>query len=257
MNSALEACRGGTLSAKKASEVYGIPRRTLREYLDGQKRGKLKVGRKTVLTAEQENDLCERIFRLADVGYPITHKMLRMNVFKFCEENSIPNNFKGGMAGRIWFERFLKRNPRVVQRKAQRMNPARAQKLNKFIVNDHFKKLKGLLLDNNFQDSPAKIFNMDEKGCRLQLHKDPRVLAKKGADRLHMVANEHGENATIVACGNAVGNVIPPMILFSGVRKNPAWETNMPSGTTICILCMTPKGSMNMETFVKFLEHFQ
>lgn len=84
MNFALEACRGGTLSAKKASEVYGIPRRTLREYLDGQKRGKLKVGRKTVLTAEQENDLCERIFRLADVGYPITHKMLRMNVFKFC-----------------------------------------------------------------------------------------------------------------------------------------------------------------------------
>lgn len=36
-----------------------------------------------------------------------------------------------------------------------------------------------------------------------------------------MIAEEHTENVTIVACGNALGEAIPPMILIMGIRKNP------------------------------------
>ncbi|GLV34055.1 hypothetical protein CBL_05075 [Carabus blaptoides fortunei] len=94
---------------------------------------------------------------------------------------------------------------------------------------------------------------MDEKGCRLTLHHQQNVIAKKGAKRVHLVAPEHAENVTIVACGNAMGHVIPPMILFKGRRMKPTFSDKLPPGSEVR---MTTKGSMTTEVFVKWLEHF-
>jgi hypothetical protein len=46
------------------------------------------------------------------------------------------------MAGRSWVEGFSRRNLIIAFRKAQSLNPGRAQQFNRFIVNDHFSKLK-------------------------------------------------------------------------------------------------------------------
>ena len=45
------------------------------------------------------------------------------------------------MADRAWVEGFLHRHPMIASRKAQNLNPGRAQKWNRFIVNDYFAKL--------------------------------------------------------------------------------------------------------------------
>lgn len=99
---------------------------------------------------------------------------------------------------------------------------------------------------------PERIFNVDEKGIRLCVHKPPTVIAKKGAKRVHNRSQEHGENVTVVACVNALGNAIPPLILFKGKLRNPEYKDNLPPGAEYE---MTPKGSMTAATFVKFLEH--
>jgi len=67
-------------------------------------------------------------------------------------------------------------------------------------------------------DTSERICNIDEKGCQLSLHHQHRVLAKTGSKHVHVVAPEHGENVTIVACGSASGIVIPSMItgIFNG-----------------------------------------
>jgi hypothetical protein len=64
-------------------------------------------------------------------------------VFTYCEKNNIPNPFvkENGLAGRAWVEGFLCHNPMIAFCKAQNLNPGRAQKLNRFIVNDYFAKL--------------------------------------------------------------------------------------------------------------------
>ena len=67
------------------------------------------------------------------------------------------------------------------------------------------------------------------------------------------IGNEHGENVTIVGCGNAAGESIPPVILFKGKRRNECLEANLPPGTKVF---MTKKGSMTTECFIKWLEHF-
>ncbi|KAI4466317.1 guanylyl cyclase [Holotrichia oblita] len=81
---------------------------------------------------------------------------------------------------------------------------------------------------------------MDEKGCRLMLHHQQRVLAEKGSKRVHSIGSEHAENVTIVGCANALGQVIPPMILFKGQRLKPVYYDGLPTGA---IVHMTSKGS--------------
>lgn len=250
---AINAIRNG-MSTNAASNRYNISRRTLKRYFEKNVDQKLKMGRKTVLDNEQEEELSRRIVRLAQVGYPLTNKILKKCVFTFCEENRLSHPFskEKKMAGRYWIKGFLQRHQEISIRKAQSMNPARAQKLNKFIVKDYFEKLKTVLQELDLMDKPERIYNVDEKGCRLTLHHQQTVLAKKGAKRVHLVAPEHGENVTIVACASANGCAIPPTILFKGQRMKPEWKDNLPHGS---LALMTPKGSMNVETFVIWLEH--
>lgn len=118
---------------------------------------------------------------------------------------------------------FFKRNPNVLRRKAQWLNTDRAKKLNKFIAADQFGKLKEIFSKYDFFKFAERVFNMDEKGCRLHLHKDPRVLALKGASQVRSVGKEHGEIITVVVSGNSVCSIIPLIISYSGWKKNKAW----------------------------------
>jgi len=66
-----------------------------------------------------------------------------MGVFTYCEKSNIPNPFvkEERMAGRTWAEGFLRRHPMIASHKAQNLNPGKAQKWNRFIVNDYCAKL--------------------------------------------------------------------------------------------------------------------
>lgn len=254
MEEALRLLKDGC-SQRVVEQRTGIPRRTLRNH---SKSGitKREIGRRPVLTIEQENSLEQRIIRLAKIGLPLTPKALRRSVYSFIKENKIELAQKKKnkqIVGKDWYSAFLKRHPRITKRKAQSMNPARSQKLNKFIVTDYFVKLNSVLEEFNLKHAPDRIFNMDEKGCRLTLHHQQTVLALKGSKRVHLVSQEHGENVTIVACVNALGNCIPPMLLFKGIRQKPTFSDNLPNGSAVC---MSPKGSMTTELFCKWLKHF-
>ncbi|XP_030760298.1 uncharacterized protein LOC115885495 [Sitophilus oryzae] len=254
MQNAIAAVRNG-MSKNMASKQFSVPRGTLRDYLAKNVTLKCSMGRKCILTKEQETELCSRIIRLAEVGYPLTSKVLRRCVFNFCDANSICHSFneEKKLARRFWLKGFFTRSPQIRKRKAQSMNPARAQKLNRFIVNDHFVKLREILTNLNVMGKPQHIYNMDLKGCRLALHHQQSVLAKKGAKRVHFVAHEHGQNVTIVSCGNALGSAVPPVVLFKGKRMKQEWTNSLPPGS---LALMTPKGSMTTETFKLWLQHF-
>ncbi|KAJ8889065.1 hypothetical protein PR048_008559 [Dryococelus australis] len=109
------------------------------------------------------------------------------------------------------------------------------EKLNRF-VNDHFEKLKTIMLEIGVMEKLQSIYNIDGKGNRLSLHKAQTVLAKRGARCVYNVASEHGENCTIVACVN-----------------EPECAENLPTGSQVF---MTAKNSMSSQTFAKWLDHF-
>lgn len=250
---AVEAVHNRQMSQRKAAAVYSIPRRTLRNHLKSGSTTK-STGRHTTLSKMQEKDLTKRIIRLAHVGVPLTPRLVRKQAYEFCIANNIPNYFNDSKntAGKKWLKGFIKRNPEVSVRKAQFMNHARAQKLNKPIVMKHFEAVKKIYDELDISNHPERLYNIDEKGCRLTLHHQQKVFAKKGTKRVHFVAQEHAENVTIAMCVNATGNVVPPMILFKGKRLKPEYCDNLPSGS---LVQMAPKGSMTTELFVKFIAH--
>lgn len=124
---------------------------------------KRSLGAKSILSAQQENDLEEKIIRFAQKGFPLTSKVLRCSVYKFCEIRHKFNHDKQ-LAGMEWYRVvFLKRHPNISQRKAQ-LNPARAQKLNRFIVGDYFTKLEELSERTGLEHSPEDLCYISS-GC--------------------------------------------------------------------------------------------
>lgn len=253
LQAAINSLKSGNLSQREAAHRFNIPRRTLRNHLKSGVLNK-KLGRSSLLSFEQEKQFSERIVRLCDIGMPLTPLLIRRSAYRFCVENNIEHPFNNtkGVAGKDWLYGFLKRDPHLSRRKAQLMNPARAQKLNKFIVEDHFTKLTKIFDEMNLHQNPQNLFNMDEKGCRLTIHHQQQVIGQKGTKRVHLVAPEHAENVTIAGCCNALGNHIPPMVIFKGKRLKREWEENLPHGT---LVKMAEKGSMTTELFIEFLRH--
>ncbi|KAJ8875888.1 hypothetical protein PR048_023795 [Dryococelus australis] len=166
---------------------------------------------------------------------PMIGKVIQRSVYTFCKQYDIANPFdkSSRLAGSKWLKLFLKRHPNISQRKAQSMNPGRAAKLSKFIVGDYFNKLKVVMTRLCIFDKPQLIYNIDEKGCKLALYKQQNVYARKGDKRVHHAASEHGENVSIVSCGNALDQVIAPMILFKGKRLYPEWKDNLLPATEV------------------------
>ncbi|KAJ8881974.1 hypothetical protein PR048_018462 [Dryococelus australis] len=162
------------MPVRTAAARWNIPRRTLRNHQSSGSTTR-KLGRSSYMTPAQETDLCNRIIRLAEVGMPMTGKVIRRSRYTFCEQRNIANPFdkSSGLAGRKWLKRFLKRHPEISQRKAQSMNPGRSANFNKFIVGDYFDKLKAV-------DLPSP----NNKMCMLE--------------------KEHGEDVSIVSCGTAL-----------------------------------------------------
>ncbi|KAG5879033.1 hypothetical protein JTB14_003551 [Gonioctena quinquepunctata] len=99
-------------SKNSASKLYKIPRRTLNRYMNKNTTLKQLLDRKSVLNEDQERELAARIIRLAQVGYPLTKRMLRKCVFNYCQLNGLSNMFsqKRLLAGRQWLKAFLKRD---------------------------------------------------------------------------------------------------------------------------------------------------
>ena len=159
-----QAVQCSRLSTYKAAERYKVPRRNIRNHLQTVSLKKT-LGRKPLLNDEQEAELVTIIVRFAAIGLPVTPLIFRRLVFKFCKKNDIKHSFnqQAKAAGKLWFRKFLKRHPEISRRKAQFMNPARTQKLNKFIVDDHFQRLTEIYNKLDLKTHPEKIYNMDEK----------------------------------------------------------------------------------------------
>ena len=82
MSRAMQAAEEG-MRIRSASELYQIPASSLRDHLYGITIGR-KRGAKSVLSSEEEEQVVQWIFRLQQLGHPITLSTLRMKVAEIC-----------------------------------------------------------------------------------------------------------------------------------------------------------------------------
>ncbi|XP_072395389.1 uncharacterized protein [Diabrotica undecimpunctata] len=70
---------------------------------------------------------------------------------------------------------------------------------------------------SGYKISPANIYNLDETG-NSSVHAPPKIIALEGVKQLgSMTSGERGMNVTLIFAVNAIGNHVPPMLIFPRV----------------------------------------
>lgn len=100
-----------------------------------------------------------------------------------------------------------------------------------------------------FTTKPHLIFDVDETGNSNE-HNPPQILCQKNTN-VQTITSPRYSNVTVIGCGNASGNFIPPYYIFPEKRWSADFLEGAPHGSSgEC----TDSGWSNMFTFQNDLE---
>ena len=227
-------------------EGGGVPKTTLKDRVSGRVIHGRKSGRAPYLTHEEEQELYDWLLICANIGYPKSRDEVIGIVLQTLVKKGVPGeDFKG----RGWWLRFMQRWPQLTLRKGDALAQPRAFAVNAGTMKNYYDLLLTTLIEHDLLNCPSRTFNMDESGLPLD-HKPSKVIALKGTKKVHCRTSGNKMQITILACPNAAGTVIPPMVIFQGERLNAEWT----KGEVPCTLYgMSDKGWTDMELFSYWL----
>ena len=85
-------------------------------------------------------------------------------------------------------------------------------------------------------------------------HRPKNVLTLKGQKKIKCRTSGNKKQTTVVACVNAIGQAIPPFVIYDAKTLNPMWMKEGVPGTAYA---RSPKGWIDTELFKTWLEdHF-
>ena len=267
-------------SAARIAREFGVNERTLRDYIsragdDGTVK-LLRSGRDSYLGDLIEQDIVDWIVsrsynnvpvsrseivaaanaikRLIDSDPSFTEEQLRQVLNDVEEVDDIPVNHRRGIKfqsfGHNWIHRFLGRHKELSPRVSQNVSRARSDISEEELVQTCGKLRQ--LCDTYEIDSAHRVFNMDETFVSPDARRDI-VIVLRGTKDVAQRVKSCSFHTTVVACGSAAGDIVPPMFLFPGQRRPKGFGEHVVNTLDVS---MTAKGWMNAETFVIFLEKF-
>jgi len=166
MLAAMNDVKQKKLTVYQSSVVHGVPRSTLNYRLKTETdEFKAAYVRETIIGYKNEDLLVERIIRLQRVGFGLTANDIRRMAFEFAVQNNLPNanlfNADKKIAGWDWYSGFMERHPQISLRKSQAISFARAQCMNRPLVDEFFNMLRVQLDTLGLRQSPEAVYNMD------------------------------------------------------------------------------------------------
>ena len=156
---------------------------------------------------------------------------------------------ENGTAGDDWYYGFLERQKILSLRKPEKLSHARAVMGNDTVINDYYVKLEKNLDELGVRQLPQFIYNADETGVPLDFVPS-RVVAPKKCKNLWAVSSGDRTNITVMACASAVGDVLPPFVIFKGKKDNPTLKESSPPDW--CVM-LSEKGWINCILFEAWL----
>lgn len=121
--------------------------------------------------------------------------------------------------------RSEKRHPEVALRKPEKLRTVRARMLNGCVVDKYFADLSKIVVNLDLQEKSENIWNCDETGKQLE-HTPVNVIASRGSKSVVGRTGNARSNITIMACVNATGDSMPPMLIVKGKTKKSLFGFN-------------------------------
>lgn len=232
LTQALDAIRNG-MSIREASRTFSVPRGTLQDRLHLRvPEGPRRMGPESVLNKHEEAEIATWLKNLAICGFPIKPDNLLNTVQQIMVEDGRPNPFVNGRPGKKWLSSFFRRNKSISMRTPEAISKGRAiiteENIRKWFVNlnDYLAKIQAL----DVIEDPTRIFNGDETSFML-CPKTGKVIAPRGYKNVYqIVKGKEKEAVTVLAFFSAIGDILPPCVVFPYIRPPKDVINSMPDG---------------------------
>ena len=213
------------LSYRRAVETHNVKKSTLVDFIKGGMKEK-KLGRKTLFTSAEEISIACLVDTVAEWGFPLCALEIRMMARDLLVNKNVTLETKDGLPGKDWFLSFAKRN-RLSKRAASNMVRARS-KVSADQVEEFFDKVDKVFCSND--DIRAEnIYNYDETNFTNDPGKSI-VFCRRGRKRVENAKESSKQSFSVMWCGNAAGELQPPMIVYKAKNVYEGWRKNGPPG---------------------------
>lgn len=150
-----------------------------------------------------------------------------------------------------WARKFRKRN-NLSLRKGSVLSKARYTNNNPRIFTSYFSKLEDLYSKLNVSDKPNLIWNMDETYFgKKQEGNNRKVISPKGSQQVHQRQFFTATHTTVLACINAAGIYMPPVICYTDSLPSERYLQAIPEEWS---LCWTGSGYISTQVFEQWFE---
>ena len=244
---ALVDLNGGQFSLRQASAKYNIPVMTLQKRFKGKVKSPGKAGHPTALSRGEEASLAENIAALGDYGLAFDLFDFRMFIqFHLNRMERTVRQFKNNLPGEDWARLFLKRHADLLtQRHCQNISRQRAA-LSPKDFRGYFTRLERTIEGV----PPRNIINYDETN----LTDDPKTkqqIFRKGIKHAERIMSTTKVCTSIMFAATATGDMLPPMVVYKGVRMQPAWQIGGPIDAEYDC---SPSGWFDAELFIRWFK---
>ncbi len=214
-------------SIAEIARKYRIPHVTLWKQVTGLVGG---TGHKSggkhqpkVFPTEDEDELADLIRKYAASSFAMTVEDMKCIANEITKDRGYSGfNEETEMAGRKWMSSFVKRNPDLKLKDAKDISIYRSFSANPSTINKWFDLFEKILQDNDIT-GPKKIWNCNETGLQ-DVPEKRKVIGVSGLPAYLKVPADKGETSTILTCGNAVGNMMEPVVIQHGMRVQQSWR---------------------------------
>ena len=208
MDQAMNAVLNEGMNIRHAAEHYAVPKSTLGDRISGRVLPGSTSGPRRILNDGEEEELVAFLRRCASVGLSKSRKELLALVQAIAESKGTQHLITGG-----WWNSFIKRHPDITLRAPVPLSQARSRATDVEVIDNYFDLLEATLQEYDLLGKPGQIFNLDESGFPLN-PKPPKGVFDKGTKNPFAYCTGDKAQITVLACVNAIGNGLPPMVIF-------------------------------------------
>lgn len=251
MERALIEVKSGRCTVRQAAKEFGVPKSSLGDRVSGRVTPGSRSGPAQLITSADEELLVEFSLYMSRHGFPLTKQQLVSFASSIYKRQHRRVAFS--KLGQTWWLNFRKRQEKnITIQPADNVVRGRTVSVRKEAVDQFFHLLRTVVDAHELIDKPHQIFNCNDTDFQLSRK---RVTLPKSVGLGYKPAPGSRDHVSVLACFNAVGEDIPPFIIYS--KAYPGGVCYKTQGPPNALYGWSDSGCINSDLFKKwFLKHF-